>query len=310
MGNIRDEAAFDPFPRDGLQNHKTSLSMKSVTRPKRRGRGQGLGPVRIGDLFKLFKDRYGSGVFPDDDSGLEDLIILLNHYAINNPLAMQRQIDMRAPWMDNVAAWKLIDDISLDPQRYTAVRLGQLLRFTGEEWRRLGTRTIAPIDMTKVERRAYSRQLAAARKQAKRRAAGQQPREDWLAAHQVKPWIAANCSKATYYRRLRKKDETGKTAIKIEDRNESQTSETGLTAIKLSFLLKSDLSQQGGLGLGERCISAKPQDSKNPSDTSDEVNDGDARPVSKRPDQLSRAELEAIYAKRKAARIIARPAKQ
>ena len=196
--------------------------MSKVPRPKPRGRGQGLGPVRIGDLFKLFKDRYGSSVFPDDDSGLEDLIILLNHYAINNPLAMQRQIDMRAPWMDHVATRKLIDDINLDPQRYTAVRLGELLRFTGEEWRRLGTRTIAPIDMTKAERRAYSRQLAAARKQAKRRAAGQQPREDWLAAHQVKPWIAANCSKATYYRQLRKKDETGKTAIKIEDQNESQ----------------------------------------------------------------------------------------
>ena len=112
----------------------------------------------------------------------------------------------------------------------------------------------------------------------------------------------AGCSKATYYRRLRKKDETGKTAIKIEEQNESQTSETGVTAIKLTYLLTPDLSQQGGcrFGLGERCISAKPQDSKNPSDTSDEVNDGDARPISKRPDQLSRAELEAMYAKRKA----------
>ena len=122
--------------------------------------------------------------------------------------------------MDDVAARKLIDDINLDPQRYTAVRLGELLRFTGEEWRRLRTRTIAPIDMTKSERRAFSRQLAATRKRLKRRAAGQQPRADWLAAHRAKPWVDAGCSKATYYRRLRKKDETGETAIKIEDQYE------------------------------------------------------------------------------------------
>ena len=114
------------------------------------------------------------------------------------------------------------------------MRLGELLRFTGEEWRRLGTRTIAPIDMTKAERRAYSRQLAAARKQAKRRAAGQQPREDWLAAHQVKPWIAARLQQGDLLPRTPKKDGTGKTAIKIEDQNESQTSETGMTAIKLT----------------------------------------------------------------------------
>ena len=89
----------------------------------------------------------------------------------------------------------------------------------------------------------------------------------------------------------------------------SQTSETGLTAIKLSFLLKSDLSRQGGLGfgLGERCLSAKPA-AQILTHTSDEVNDGEVRPVSKRPDQITRAELEAMHARRRTAKAaVAKP---
>ena len=55
----------------------------------------------LGDLNKLLARRYASNresyVFPDDDAGLEDLKILLHHYALNNPLAMPRIIELHAP---------------------------------------------------------------------------------------------------------------------------------------------------------------------------------------------------------------------
>ena len=51
-----------------------------------------VGKLRIGDLNKLYADRYRGTregyEFPDDDAGREDLQILLEHYALNNPLAM------------------------------------------------------------------------------------------------------------------------------------------------------------------------------------------------------------------------------
>jgi hypothetical protein len=50
--------------------------------------------IRIGALHTLFADRYTGGredyVFPDDDAGLEDLKILLHHYAWSNPSAIAR----------------------------------------------------------------------------------------------------------------------------------------------------------------------------------------------------------------------------
>ena len=45
--------------------------------------------MRTGDLNKLFAKRYQGTredyVFPDDDSGIDDLRNLLEHYAYSNP---------------------------------------------------------------------------------------------------------------------------------------------------------------------------------------------------------------------------------
>ena len=58
-------------------------------------RNQAIGKQRIGDLNRIYAARYGGReayTFPEDDSGREDLEILLQHYALNNPLAMPRII--------------------------------------------------------------------------------------------------------------------------------------------------------------------------------------------------------------------------
>ena len=95
-------------------------------------KNRAIGAQRIGDLNKLFARHYGgnreSYVFPDDDAGLEDLKILLHHYALNNPLAMSRIIKLRAPWMNEAAAVRLLEQIDAFPQKWRANTLGRKLR--------------------------------------------------------------------------------------------------------------------------------------------------------------------------------------
>ena len=123
-------------------------------------KNRAIGTQRIGDLNKLFAWRYGgnreSYVFPDDDAGVEDLKILLHHYALNNPLAMPRIIKLRAPWMNEAASIRLLEQIEAFPQKWRADTLGRKLNLAGAEWRTLRLRTIAPVDMTQQERVAFS----------------------------------------------------------------------------------------------------------------------------------------------------------
>ena len=112
--------------------------------------------IRLGDLNKFYAERYRGRredyVFTDDDAGLEDLKILLHHYAINNPLAMPRILKLRAPWAD---AQKILEENETYPQVElqnagpdSALHCGRM--------KRLRLRTITPIDMTKEERRQNS----------------------------------------------------------------------------------------------------------------------------------------------------------
>ena len=184
-------------------------------------RNRAIGGQRIGSLNALFAYRYGGGnredyVFPEDDAGLEDLKILLDHYALNNPLAMLRIIKLRAPWMAAEAAERLFEQIEAFPQKWRAETLGRKLNFTGAEWRILRLRTIAPVDMTKQERAAFSQAHARRRRQAKRRVMGQTPRAEWLAAHSAsrnKPWEALGVSRRTWYRRGKPSSQTRGTGV-------------------------------------------------------------------------------------------------
>ncbi len=170
-------------------------------------KNRAIGTQRIGDLNNLFARRYGgnreSYVFPDDDAGLEDLKILLHHYALNYPLAMPRIIKLRAPWMNEAAAVRLLEQIEAFPQKLRSDTLGRKHNLTGAEWRTLRLRTIAPVDMTRQERVAFSQALARQRRQARRRAQGKKPRAEYLAKSlsQTKPWLAYNISRTTWYRR-------------------------------------------------------------------------------------------------------------
>jgi hypothetical protein len=181
-------------------------------------KNRAIGTQRIGDLNKLFARRYGnreSYVFPNDDAGVEDLKILLHHYALNNPLAMPRIIKLRAPWVNEAAAARLLEQIEAFPQKWRADTLGRKLNLAGVEWRTLRLRTVAPVDMTQQERVAFSQALARQRRQARRRAHGKKPRAEYLAKSlsQTKPWLAVNISRSTWYRRGKPTPRTSGTSV-------------------------------------------------------------------------------------------------
>ena len=194
--------------------------MSKIALPGGNGKNKNhlIGRLRIGDLNKLFVDRYGGSratyVFPDDDSGLEDLKILIHSYAWSNPLAIPRIIKIRAPWADAKA---ILSEVAADPKKWRAATLGKILNYTGPEHRKLRLRTIAPVDMTLEERADYSRILANGRRLKKRRLMGMKTGAEYLAANSLsreKPWKVEGITRAEWYRR-RTKAETSLAGIKL-----------------------------------------------------------------------------------------------
>jgi hypothetical protein len=196
--------------------------MKKIAVPGRNSKSNDIvGQIRIGDLNKLFALRYGNGpsdcgwTFPDDDAGLEDLKILIHTYRWTNPLSMPRIIRLRAPWADVQA---ILDEVDAYPRSWKSATLGQLLNFGGGEWRRLRTRTVAPVDMTAEDRRDFSRILANGQRRAKRARRGMKTRAEYEAnsLSRTKPWVAEGISRRTWYRRQKENGRgTGLAAIKI-----------------------------------------------------------------------------------------------
>ena len=95
---------------------------KKPGRKRPQTKEQVIGRLRIGELNKLFRRRYagydGEYELPDDDSGREDLMILLHHYANSNPLQMTKIIELRAPWMGVDERRSVLDRIAAYPWRW------------------------------------------------------------------------------------------------------------------------------------------------------------------------------------------------
>jgi hypothetical protein len=170
-----------------------------------KNKDQIVGKIRIGSLNKLFAYRYGGcptncgWQFPDDDAGLEDLKILLHHYRFTFAHKMPHVMKLRAPW----ATDKVLEEVLAHPRKWKSERLGRLVNLTGEEWRKLRIR-IAPVDMSKEERRDYSRILSNGKRLKKQRTKGMKPRAEYLEANSLsrtKPCVAEGISRRTWYRR-------------------------------------------------------------------------------------------------------------
>ena len=96
-------------------------------------------------------------------------MIMLHHYARNNPLKVARIIKIHAPWMLQDEIDEMLEDIANNPRSWRSKTLGRELNFTAPEWRELRLRTIAPVDMTKAERDQDTRLRKRQRMRLKRR---------------------------------------------------------------------------------------------------------------------------------------------
>jgi hypothetical protein len=187
-------------------NQKQRPPMKIQDRPAH-GKQEMLRRLRLGDLKRLFRKRYGH-TLPDDDAGREDLRELLLPISLGSEAGrkMENAVAVWAPWMATDEAQQLIDQINLTPTQHrkpTARDLGERLRLTYEQRKALGIRTIAPCDMSDEElhdrrkaRRAY---LQWKRRQAK----GGMTRAEYSSKSltRLQPWDAQGISRRTWYRR-------------------------------------------------------------------------------------------------------------
>jgi hypothetical protein len=177
--------------------------------PAGNSRSEKIRRLRLSNLRKLFRDRYGPE-FPDDDAGREDLYELLLPTSVGTHAAvkMAKVIEVWAPWMGQGDAAELIDRINRKPiweRKPNAKELGTRLRVTNSERNRLKLWTIAPYNMNRQDLLAQRKARATERMRRLRQVRGARSRTAYLAnsASRQKPWEKQGIGRATWYRKNR-----------------------------------------------------------------------------------------------------------
>ena len=174
-------------------------------KPKRSGADWKPSPalMRLREVEKVIKARHGA-IVPETDDG--DLYIRAAAFSCTGQ-------DVRQ-WCARWALWaspELIAQIAAASAKkrhmMSANGVAGLLLVTMEERTRLGLNTIGACDMSLAERKALMKQRKLERDrvlvETKRRAAGKQSRNSYLAEHSAsrdKPWLPAGMSRAKWYR--------------------------------------------------------------------------------------------------------------
>jgi hypothetical protein len=174
-----------------------------VSEAKGGDRAEMMRRLRVGNLRKLLRDRYGH-TLPDDDAGRADLreLLLPISLAPHSAIKMPKVIEVWAPWMPAAEGADLIDEINQMPPRSrkpTARLLGKRLNVTNAQRERLKLWTIAACDMSPAQALAWRKAKAKARMRQIRQSRGAKPQATSI--NRTEPWIAAGISRRTWYRR-------------------------------------------------------------------------------------------------------------
>jgi hypothetical protein len=161
--------------------------------------------LRLHDLARLFRARYGRSELPDDDSGRDDIEPVIHHLAaLTHPARRAAQwLELWAPWLTIAEQRRIIADGITGARPWTADQLAWRYHVTKEQRAMLGLTTIGAIDQGKAARTKRRRERDRQRKAAARRAKGIKPRREYekAALERAKPWAAEGISRRTWYRR-------------------------------------------------------------------------------------------------------------
>jgi hypothetical protein len=176
---------------------------------KRKRKGRRRSPrqfvaLRLNDLAKLFRGRYGH-VLPDDDAGRDDIVVAVNHLAcLPHPQEpINHWLEVWAPWLTVRERKTIMAEALVSPQRWKADELAWRLRLTAADRSALGITTIGAIDENRSARKKRRRVSAKERMTEHRRAKGVKPRKAYLDQSQehARPWEIEGISRRTWYRR-------------------------------------------------------------------------------------------------------------
>lgn len=180
------------------------FSDKQKRKPLRRRSPMQLVSLRLNDLAKLFRGRYGIEL-PDDDAGRDDLKVAAHHLAcLPHPRqAILHWIEIWAPWMPVADASKLAAEVIASPKRWKADALAWELGLNAADRSALGITTIGAIDENKAARKKRRKVQARKRMVAYRKAKGARSRKAYedQSVEQAAPWTEQGISRRTWYRR-------------------------------------------------------------------------------------------------------------
>lgn len=124
-------------------------------RPRKRSRGSPcqIASLRLNDLARLFRARYGV-TLPDDDAGRDDMMVAVNHLAsLAHPKGrISKWLGLWTPWLTIAERDRIIGEAILEQHHWTADQLAWRLRLTDADRATLGITTIGAIDCSKRER--------------------------------------------------------------------------------------------------------------------------------------------------------------
>lgn len=128
-----------------------------------------LAALRLGDLAKLFRARYGI-TLPNDDAGRDDLFVALSHIATlaKSRDRMANYIEIWAPWLTVAEARQQINKALTEPEKWSADQLAWRMGLHAADRAQLGITTIGATDLNKAARLRLRKRKDRDRKRARR----------------------------------------------------------------------------------------------------------------------------------------------